>query len=455
LGENTIPGVKVNSGSASLINRPLILLVTFIIINVLLVIDTSIVRISTFTGGMYPFESYMILFLVIYAAYAMGNVIIMRLVRSQFHSASGKRPLFFKSFFAGITATQYAILFMIFVLICQILIKEYYSIWILKSISFNSYLMGGIMLSLLSYKLLSWFKRDKSIILILFFLAMSLICANSILMISTLQMQLASKPDNISYTRSLAGGFAPGSGVFKLVQDYVLIISFSLMWLATALLMKNYSNIKGLIRYWGIMFISLIYFTGQFQPIFFGVITLSTISTILGDIGYTIFVSAAKPVAGILFGLIFWIISRKIPKRTTKEYLLIAGFGIMMLFASNQSTGLSLTPLPPFGIITTAFFGLSTYLLFMGLYSSAVSVSHDSTLRKQAKVYANQLVLLDRIGTPEMKQQIESLVSGVVKDFKDQVIDLSESSGVLPSIDEENFKEYLETILKEVVKKRK
>jgi hypothetical protein len=454
LRENTNPGVKAISGSASLINRPLILLVTFIIINVLLVIDTSIVRISTFTGGMYPLESYMTLFLVIYAAYAIGNVIIMRLVRSQLHSASGKRPLFFKSFFAGITATQYAILFMILVLICQILINKYYSVWVLKSISFNSYLMGGIMLSLLSYKLLSWFKRERSIILILFFLAMCLICANSILIITSLQIQLASKPDNISYTRTLAGGFAPGSGVFKLIQDYLLIISFSLMWLATALLMKSYTTMKGLIRYWGIMLISLIYFIGQFQPMIFGVISLSTISTTLGDIGYTIFVSAAKPVAGILFGLIFWIISRKIDKRPTKEYLLIAGFGIMMLFASNQSTGLSLTPLPPFGIITAAFFGLSTYLLFIGLYSSAVSVSHDLTLRKQAKIYANQLVLLDRIATPEMKQHIESLVSGVVKDFKNQVIDLTESSGVLPSIDEENFKDYLETVLKEVKKSK-
>jgi len=446
--------VKAFSGPALLLNRSLILLITFIIINALLVIDTSIVRISTFTGGMFPFESYMSLFLIIYAAYATGNIIVMRLVRGQLHSASGNKPLLFNSFFAGITATQYAILFMILVLICQIFINKYYSVWILKSISFNSYLMGGIMLSLLSYKLLSWFKKNKSFILILFFLAMSLTCANSILIMSSLGMQLASKPDNISYTRSLAGGFAPGSGMYKLIQDYILIISFSLMWLATALLMKNYSNIKGLIKYWGIMFISLIYFIGQFQPMFFGFISLSTISTTLGDIGYTIFVSAAKPVAGVMFGLIFWIISRKIDKRTTKEYLLIAGVGSMMLFASNQSTGLSLTPLPPFGIITAAFFGLSTYLLFIGLYSSAVSVSHDSTLRKQAKIYANQLILLDRIGTPEMKQHTESIVSRVMKDFKNQVTDLGESSGVLPSIDEQNFKDYLETVLK-AVKKRK
>jgi hypothetical protein len=454
LSGNTNPDVKRKSGSAFLVNRSLILLFTFIIINVLLIIDTSMVRISTFTGGMFPLENYMILFILIYAAYATGNVIIIRLVSSHIHSASPAKSLLFKSFFAGLTATQYVILFMILVLIFQILTNKFYSVWILKSISFNSYVMGGIMLCMLSYKLFSWYRRNKSVILILYFFAMSLICANSFLMVYTLQIQLASKPDKISYSRSLAGGFAPGSGVFKLAQEYILMISFSIVWLATALLMKSYSNIKGLVRYWAIMFISLIYFTGQFQPMFFGLISLSTISTTLEDIGYTIFVSAARPIAGILFGLVFWSISRKITKKVTKEYLLIAGFGMMLLFASNQSTGVALTPLPPFGIITAAFFGLSTYLLFIGLYSTAVSVSHDLALRKQVRAYANQLLLLDKMGTPEMKQQVESLVSRIMKDLKNKAHYLAESSGISPSIDEENFNEYLQMVLKEIKKEK-
>jgi hypothetical protein len=451
LSGNTNPDVKRKSGSAFLVNRSLILLFTFIIINVLLIIDTSMVRISTFTGGMFPLENYMILFILIYAAYATGNVIIIRLVSSHIHSASPAKSLLFKSFFAGLTATQYVILFMILVLIFQILTNKFYSVWILKSISFNSYVMGAIMLCMLSYKLFSWYRRNKSVILILYFFAISLICANSFLTVYTLQIQLASKPDKISYSRSLAGGFAPGSGIFKLTQEYILIISFSIVWVATALLMKSYTSMKGLVRYWAIMIISLIYFTGQFQP-FFGIINLSAISTTLGDIGYTIFVSAAKPIAGILFGLVFWSISRKITKKVTKEYLLIAGFGMMLLFASSQSTGLALTPLPPFGIITAAFFGLSTYLLFIGLYSTAVSVSHDLALRKQVRAYANQLLLLDKMGTPEMKQQVESLVSRIMKDLKTKAHYLAESSGILPSIDEENFNEYLQMVLKEVKK---
>ena len=123
---------------------------------------------------------------------------------------------------------------------------------------------------------------------------------------------------------------------------------------------------------------------------------------------------------------------------------------MMLLFASNQSAGLALTPLPPFGIITTAFFGLSTFLLFIGLYSSAVSVSHDLTLRKQFRMHAKELVLLDDIGTPEMKKRVESLVSGILRDLKNKAQDLTESSGVYPSMDEQNFKEYVQLVIKEV-----
>ena len=218
----TRPSVEANSSSKFLVNRSLTLLISFVIINILLIIDTSIVRISTFTGGMYPLESYMILFVIIYAAYATGNVIIIRLVTSQLHSTSANKSLLFKSFFAGITATQYVILLMIFILICQIITNKSYSVWILKSISYNSYLMGGIILFVLSYKLFSWYRKNKKIILILYFFAMALICANSLLMMSTLEIQLATKPDKISYTRTLAGGFAPGSGVFKLIQEYII-----------------------------------------------------------------------------------------------------------------------------------------------------------------------------------------------------------------------------------------
>jgi hypothetical protein len=47
---------------------------------------------------------------------------------------------------------------------------------------------------------------------------------------------------------------------------------------------------------------------------------------------------------------------------------------------------------------------------------------------------------------------VASLVSGIIKDLKNKAHDLTESSGVNPSIDEENFKGYMQMVLKEVKK---
>jgi len=427
----------------------------FIAINVLLIIDTTIVRISSFEGGIYPLNDYILFFAGMYSVYAVATVVIMRLVKRNVHVGSSFNTLLIKSFLAGITGAQYVVLVIISIIIFQVITKNVYSLWLLKSVSFNSYLIGAIMLGLLSYKLISWFRRNRSIVLILYFCGMSLICIDSLLVITSLEIQFQSKPEFINYSRNLSGGSSPNTGILELVQQFILIASFCFTWLATLLLMKNYSNKIGMVKYWTIMLFFVVYFVGQFQPFFFNLfLNLSSIIPSLEDIGYSLFIGATRPAAGILFGIVFWFISRSLTKKITKDYLLTAGFGMMLLFASNQPVGLSLTPVPPFSLITAGFFGLAGYLLFVGLYSSAVSASLDSELRNKARKYARQLIFLDKIGTPEMKQHTESMVMNVMKEVKRNVIDLEEESGVTPSIDEDNFKEYLRTVIKEVRKEK-
>jgi hypothetical protein len=53
-----------------------------------------------------------------------------------------------------------------------------------------------------------------------------------------------------------------------------------------------------------------------------------------------------------------------------------------------------------------------------------------------------------------MKEQVESLVSRILKDLKNKAHYLAESSGISPSIDEENFNDYLQMVLKEVKKEK-
>jgi hypothetical protein len=97
------------------------------------------------------------------------------------------------------------------------------------------------------------------------------------------------------------------------------------------------------------------------------------------------FFSVTKPVGGLLFGLAFWTVARNTSNRTVKDYMIISGYGLILLFSSNQPLGLALGPFPPFGLATISLSAIGCYLVVAGVYSSALSVANDVQLRKSIR----------------------------------------------------------------------
>ena len=120
-----------------------------------------------------------------------------------------------------------------------------------------------------------------------------------------------------------------------------------------------------------------------------------------------------------------------------------------LLFASNQPTSLILAPYPPFGLVTVCFIGLASYLLYLGIYSSALSVSEDSklrqTIRKAALKESQQF--LDAIGSAEMEQEIQRRVLRFSKKPKASIED---ETGINTSVDDDDIKRYLEEVMVEI-----
>ena len=96
---------------------------------------------------------------------------------------------------------------------------------------------------------------------------------------------------------------------------------------------------------------------------------------------YIIMVDASRPIGGILFGLAFILVARKLQNQEIKDYLILTGIGFLLLLISYEGQVLITAPFPPLGLLSGSFFGLASYLIFIGLYSSAVSISQDSKLR--------------------------------------------------------------------------
>jgi hypothetical protein len=266
---------------------------------------------------------------------------------------------------------------------------------------------------------------------------------------------LLAKPTEIGpFTSGTVLFIEPGSATAILNYAYVIssITSFFLTWGATTLLLRHYSRRLGRVKYWIIVSIPLAYFLSQFltlslnlfepllisNPAFFGILL-------------TLSFSLSKPAGGILFGVAFWTVARKLSHNNiVRNYMIISAYGFLLLFVSNQAIVLVSVPYPPFGLVTILFMGLSSYLILIGIYSSAVSVAHDVKLRQSIrKAVEQQSELLGNIGTAQMEQELQKRVIRFVKEHSDK---MTEETGVQSSVAEDDMKQYLNEVLTEIKK---
>jgi hypothetical protein len=123
-----------------------------------------------------------------------------------------------------------------------------------------------------------------------------------------------------------------------------------------------------------------------------------------------------KPVGGVLFGVAFWMVGRGISDKNIRDYMKLSAIGIMLLSISNQDAGIYLLPYPPFGLPTITFMGLSSYLLFVGIYYSSISISVNAELRRTIEASVEeQFRFASKIGRSEMENEIQNGVKRITK----------------------------------------
>ena len=211
------------------------------------------------------------------------------------------------------------------------------------------------------------------------------------------------------------------------------------------------------------MSIPLAYFLTQFQTILLYLFTpIRLTDPIIFGIAYTLVFSASKPIGGILFGISFWIVSRGLSNPQVKKYMIISGYGLLLLFTASQHQILLLNPYPPFGLPTICYVGLASYLILIGVYSSALSVARDKELRME--FYRNamsQMSLLKTIGVSEMEKQlmeryksVDKRARSLEKDDRFEKDNVKEVlHGLVDEMDKENAREILHDVLTELYSK--
>jgi hypothetical protein len=201
----------------------------------------------------------------------------------------------------------------------------------------------------------------------------------------------------------------------------------------------------GKTKYWIIISLPLIYLLSTFVE-FFGLYSPSSDSELFF---FYLYASLNATAGGILFGVAFKIIANSgIPgDSNVRNYLMISAYGFILLAISSQ-TSLVASSYPPFGLATLTFYGLSAYLVLVGLYSTVISVSHDVELRRSiAKSATEQSNLIRGIATAQMHHELQNRVMAIERKHRDTLI---ENTGVQPSLTEEDMKHYLEQVTSEI-----
>jgi hypothetical protein len=237
------------------------------------------------------------------------------------------------------------------------------------------------------------------------------------------------------------------------IYEASIIASFFSIWITTAILMNSYKErLINVIIYWILLSVPLVYFLINylFQFILLQILGpyLTTNPTTFSIIGAA-FLSLSLPIGGLTFAIAFWKISRLVSYEINiRTYMVISGWGILLIFSANQATLQTLTPYPPFGLATLTVLIVASFLMLLGIYNSATLVSINNDLRKSIRKHALESRLLDLIGHAEMENEIQKTVTKIFRSHSD----LNAENKVGIELDENELKRYLDVVIKEVKK---
>lgn len=433
------------------------LFAVFLVVFVALLIDISLSNISDIiTNELVSFWG-VLLFTVISGIYVLGQYCILKLVslKNKEIDTGSTRINWINNL---MKLTQYILTAVVILTVLEIIILSYYHTAILIVSVAASYGITAILMGVLARRLFAWFMMDKkSIAVLLYGLAASVIAINAIASILMFDVVLLEKSTEINSQSKVIFdvGFPPytAMSVVAELQSISLVGFFLLTWGATAILMRHHVKRIGRVKYWALVSLPLVYFMSYYITFYQNLNPTNPFQAGPGLMFPIFMITYAIALCGILFGIGFRSISGSVDvPGHVKDYMTITAIGFILFFNANDATVLQ-AAYPPFGLANVAFVGLSSYLIFTGLYYSALSVASDVNLRRSIRHSAKEgSKLLDSIGSAHERQELEKRVVTLTKE-KTGVI--TKETGIEPSLSEREAVDYLNEVMKELERSKK
>jgi hypothetical protein len=368
------------------------------------------------------------LFFIYSVIFTIINIFLLKFSRNL-------EPLIFKIrtiLFAIILINQLLVASMLFIIYGQIKIMSLYNNALLYTIIYASLVSSAGFLAISGFQFLRWFTRGKNYLVLLYGLVMLVLCSNSAIGIVYLSQVSLTHGDIIKRTScSVMIGSLQNTrpGIVNTstnMYDITSFFAFVLAWLATVLMLKEYSKRKNKFVYWFVVTLPLIFFLSRYEVALYYFVSdqggdiLASINVNSDIYGYkaleTIF-NLNLQLGGALFGIAFLTIALKVTGRgQQRKALILTGIGIMLLFCSKDISTLIISSYPPLGAVSIAFMGLASYMVYIGIYSAASLTSRDKKLRRNLRdKVENNMMLLKSIASSQDRIDIEKKIKPLMK----------------------------------------
>ncbi|MDW0292113.1 MAG: hypothetical protein QN778_09405 [Nitrososphaeraceae archaeon] len=423
------------------------ILVTLVIENVDYIVADFIVKFNTSSAGI-------ILFVFISVGYILGQTILMKFMNSS-SSAIKSRSILIATLHRAVSIVQYVLAANVILIIIQILVFSRYSIINLLSVTFISNFFTASLLVIFALSFLSWYKNKKqSIGTLLYALAFLILAVSEVVSGSGSAYLLSQKDQWITPTSEVKFSDFPDGTFFDIFFSfyrYIDYASFLLVLFASAILLYHYSKKTSNPKIVLIIALPILGYTSSILD----ALHILSADTNPNLFFYYIYIALVSASVGILFAFSFWIVSKKLPDSPVKTFLKITACGFVLLYFSNNIS-VTIAAYPPFGVNSLSLLSLASYFVLFGLYSSALSLSQDLTLRQHLRSLAkSDNNLLSSIGTAQMETEVKRAV-GELKDVADEhEKELAEKTGIETPVPESEIEDYLKQVIEEVAKTRK
>src|SRR5215208_887781 len=215
------------------------------------------------------------LFITISVIYGIGQYFILRTVKATIVQSEAKDWTPISLIRNIVTIIQYVLIAIMASIVLQVIINSGYYTSLLAIGATISYGLAAILTGLLAYWFLSWFRRNRALVVLMYGLAAAMISVNAIDIIIYFDIVIFQSKPAITTPDSEIIFTGPAELGFPLVADVQGIswnASFILTWAGTILLLRHNIQRIGRLKFWVLVAAPMVFFTsfyiGFYESIF-------------------------------------------------------------------------------------------------------------------------------------------------------------------------------------------